>query len=175
MARPRSIPDADILGAVRDLMIGGGAKAVSFSSVSQATGLAGSSLVQRFGNRERMLRAALNDGWEVLMRRTEAAAAEAPRNAKGVSVFLKALARGDGGLVALLASRQRDPALRDAAEAWRTRMEAELALRMGAEDATPREAAAMAFAAWIGRMVWDGAGPGDARGFKLKSLTRYLG
>lgn len=179
MARPRSVPDADVLAAVRALIAAGGERAVSFSAAGQAAGLAPSSLVQRYDNRAGMIAAALADGWAVLGTRTEAAAAEAPHNAKGLPEFLKLVAKGEDGLIALLVPRQRAPALRDLAEAWRTRMEAEIALRIATDESRKasklREAAAMAFAAWLGRLLWDAAGPGGATGFKLKTIARQLG
>ncbi len=53
------ISDADVHSEVRRLLAEGGDKAVSFGSISKATGLAGPTLVQRFGSREGMLKAAL--------------------------------------------------------------------------------------------------------------------
>ncbi len=174
MSRPRSVPDTKVLAAVRALLAAGGERAASFAAVSQASGLAGSSLVQRYGNRQGMVRAALCDGWSDLMARTEAAAGAAPRGVKGGTGFLKQLERGCGDLIALLVPLQRDPALRDLAEGWRTRIEAELALRLGGEagQKPARDAAALAFAAWLGRLLWQQAGPGGATRLKLKTILR---
>ncbi|GHE04632.1 transcriptional regulator [Defluviimonas sp. 20V17] len=179
MSRPRSVPDAKVMSVVRKLLASGGERAASFAAVSQAAGLAGSSLVQRYGSRQGMVRAALVDGWSDLMARTEAAAGAAPRGAKGGTGFLKQLERGGGDLIALLAPRQRDPALRDLAEGWRARVEAELALRIGTGEgqkpARARDAATLAFAAWLGRLLWQQAGPGGATGLKLKTIVRGRG
>lgn len=170
--------DTQVLAAVRDLLAAGGEKAASFAAISSAAGLAGSSLVQRYGTQPGMVRAALADGWSELMTRTEAAAAAAPRSAKGGTVFLKHLARDGDRLIALLVPRQHDPMLRDLAEAWRARVEAELALRIGTQSgqkaARARDAAALAFAAWLGRLVWQQAGPGGATGLKLRTIVRGL-
>ncbi|WP_146010264.1 transcriptional regulator [Acidimangrovimonas sediminis] len=178
MSRPRSIPDAEVLGHVRALIAAGGGKSVTFSAVSRAAGLAGSSLVQRYGDRDAMVRAALADGWAVLMARTEEAAATAPRTAKGGADFLKLVAKAEDNLLSVLVPRQRAPELRDLAEAWRARMEAELALRVATDEKKParqREAAAVAFAAWLGRLMWEGAGPGGETGLKLKAIVRQVG
>ena len=51
MARPRTIPDPEIFAAIRALLAQGGDKAVAFSSVARATGLAAPTLVQRYGSR----------------------------------------------------------------------------------------------------------------------------
>lgn len=179
MSRPRSVPDTQVLAAVRALLAEGGERAASFAAVARAAGLAGSSLVQRYGSRQGMVQAALSDGWSELMARTETAAETAPRGVKGGTGFLKQLERGGGDLIALLVPRQRDPALRDLAEGWRARVEAELALRIGTEEGQKptraRDAATLAFAAWLGRLLWQQAGPGGATGPKLKTILRGRG
>ena len=58
MPRTRTIPDARVFAAVQDLLDRGGDKAVSFSTVATATGLAPPTLVQRYGSRDGMVRAA---------------------------------------------------------------------------------------------------------------------
>lgn len=172
MPRQRTIPDETVFATTRGLLAEGGDKAASFAAVARETGLAGSSLAQRYGSQEAMVRAALVDGWQVLMQRTEAAEAEAPLSLKGVPALLKTLGRACGREILLLVTHQADPELRAAAEAWRLRVEAALALRIGAEAPARAESAAMIFAAWQGRMLW----PGSARpDFRLKSVARRLG
>ncbi len=73
MARSKSIPDADVLSAVRALLAEGGDKAVSFGSVAQRTHLAPSTLAQRFGTVAAMRTAALRDGWLALTEATRTA------------------------------------------------------------------------------------------------------
>lgn len=165
MARPRTLSDTDIFAALRHLLATGGDKAVSFGSVARATGLAGASLVQRYGNREGMIRAALLDAWDGLDALTERAAAGAD-SAQG---FLKALgAEAQGaGEVALLAADFRDATLRARAEAWRGRVEVILTARL-----RDPEAAAMLFAAWQGQALWQAAG---GKGFRLKDAVKRLG
>ncbi|MBC2837518.1 transcriptional regulator [Paragemmobacter straminiformis] len=165
MARPRSLPDADVFSALRHLLAAGGDKAVSFASVARVTGLAGASLVQRYGSRDGMIRAALLAAWDGLDALTETAAAEA-ESAQG---FLKALGGGTPGAgdVALLAADFRDAALRARAEAWRARVEALLTARL-----RDPEAAAILFAAWQGQALWQMAG---GKGFRLKDAVKRLG
>lgn len=176
MSRPRSVPDPEVLAVVRGLLADAGDRGASFAAVAQAAGLAGSSLVQRYGSRDGMVEAALRDGWVVLMARTDAAAAAVPPGAKAAAGFLKQVARGGEGLIVLLAMHRRSAGLRDPAEAWRRRMEAELALRIGLEaghkPSKAREAAALAFAAWLGRLLWENAGPAGATGLKLRTIVR---
>lgn len=169
MARPRTIPDDEVFAAIRRLLAEGGEKAVAFSSVGRATGLAAPTLVQRYGSREGMLRAALAAAWDGLDAVTQRAEAEAPLNAKGAAALLKALGGGPGEL-GLLAVDFRDPELRDRAGAWRARVIAALATRLGG-GSRGREAAAILFAAWQGQALWQVAGE---RGFRLKDAVKRL-
>lgn len=168
MARPRTIPDAEIFAAVRRLLAAGGEKAVSFSTVARAGGLAAPTLVQRYSTRDSMVRRALLDGWDDLDRRTAEAEAGAGLTEKGAVALLKSLA--DMADLALLAADFRDADLRDRAAAWRMRVEAALAARLGG-GAKGREAAAMMFAAWQGQALWEAAG---GRGFRLKDAAKRL-
>lgn len=169
MARPRTIPDDEVFAAIRRLLAEGGEKAVAFSSVGRATGLAAPTLVQRYGSREGMLRAALAAAWDGLDTATQRAEAEAPLNPKGAAALLKALGGGPGEL-RLLAVDFRDPDLRARAEAWRARVIAALATRLGG-GSRGREAAAILFAAWQGQALWQVAGE---RGFRLKDAVKRL-
>jgi AcrR family transcriptional regulator len=172
MGRTRTIPDADIFAAIRTLLTEKGEKAVAFSSVARATGLAAPTLVQRYGSRDAMLRAALAAAWDALDAATDAAAGVAPLNAKGAAQLLKALS-GDGPEAAdltLLAADFRDPDLRARAAAWRATVEGALALRLGG-GARGREAGAILFAVWQGQALWRLAG---GRGFKLKDALKRL-
>jgi AcrR family transcriptional regulator len=172
MGRTRTIPDADIFAAIRGLLADKGEKAVAFSSVARATGLAAPTLVQRYGSREAMLRGALDAAWDSLDAATVAAEAEAALTAKGAVQLLRALSDSDGDTVdlSLLAADFRDPALRQRALAWRERVEAALALRLRG-GARGREAAAILFAAWQGQSLWQRAG---GRGFRLKDVVKRI-
>lgn len=172
MARPRSIPDAEIFAAIRLLLSRDGEKAASFGAVARATGLAAPTLVQRYGSQAGMIRAALLDAWDRLDAATTLAMADRDMTAKGAQTLLKALAdeAPDADGIALLASDFRDPALRDRAAAWRQRVEDALAQRLGA-GGKGRDAAAILFAAWQGQALWQVAG---GRSFKLKDAVRRL-
>ena len=107
MARPRSIPDDDIFAAIRTALARDGEKAVAFGPVAQMTGLAAPSLVQRYGSRDGMVRAALLDGWQKLAARTELVDDPHPHG------LLKALTEPATLMTdpALMAVTLRDPAL----------------------------------------------------------------
>lgn len=172
MGRSRTIPDDTIFLAIRMLLADGGDKAVAFSSVARATGLAAPTLVQRYGSRDAMLRAALMQAWDALDAATEAAEAESPLTAKGAALLLKTLSgeEAETADLALLAADFRDPALRARAASWRDRVEGALALRLGG-GARGREAGAILFAAWQGQALWQMAGE---RSFRIKDAVKRL-
>ena len=153
MARPRTVPDADVLDTVLELMAAGGPKAVTFGAVAGRAGLAASSLAERHGTLAGMMAAAEAHRWDRIAAATDRALAAAPDGPRGAIALLKALEdcrelRPD----ALSADLPR-------ALDWRRRMEAELSLRLGGGE-KGRTAAAMLLALWLGRMLWPrDAGP----------------
>ena len=170
MGRSKTLPDTDVFAALRQLLMQGGDKAVAFSSVAQATGLAAPTLAQRYGTRDAMVRAALQDGWDVLGKATERAVDEAPPTAKGATQILKALSASHLAEIALLVSEFRDPALRDPALAWRQSVMAALGPRLGGGN-KGQEAAALLFAVRQGQVLWHRAGGSDV---KLKDAVKRL-
>ncbi|EEW26268.1 DUF3156 family protein [Rhodobacter ferrooxidans] len=166
MARNKIIPDAEVYATIRALLAAGGDKAVAFASVARSTGLAAPTLVQRFGSRDRMLALALAASWDAMDAATIAAETEAEAGPKGAQALLKVLGAEAEVDLALLAVDFRDATLRARAEAWRARVEAALAARLG--DA---EAAALLFAAWQGQMLWRNVG---GKGFRLKDAVKRI-
>ncbi len=165
MPRRRIIPDAQVFAAIQRLLDEGGGKAVSFGSVSAATGLAPPTLVQRYGNRDGMVRAARHAAWDALERRSgEAIAGTADKGPQGL---LKAIGPVDP---AALAADLRDPELATRAAAWRAGVETALALRLGSGQKA-RESAALLFAAWQGQVLWSQAAE---PGFRLKDVVKRL-
>ena len=177
MARPRILSDDVIFVAILRLVSADGDRAVAFSSVARATGLAASTLVQRFGGRDAMLRAALGYWLDRLEAQITQVEPDAPYSAKGAAVLLKALGGADtlGPPAQLLAVILRDPGLRGRALELRHRIEALLAQRFSGSETTSSESArtkaAIAFAAWQGQQLWAGVGE---RGFRLREMVRAL-
>jgi AcrR family transcriptional regulator len=164
MPRTRLIPDDRIFAAIHALMDKGGDRAVSFSAVATATGLAAPTLVQRYGGRDGMVKAARLAFWQGQMTALTRAVVETAD--KGAPALMKALAPpGPAGLAVDLA----DPELTQAALAWRGAVEAAIALRLGT-GSRAREAAAVLVAAWQGQALW----ATDESGFKLKDLAKRL-
>lgn len=169
MARPRTLPDSQVFSAILQLIAAEGEKAVAFSAVSRATGLAGASLVQRYGGLPVMVEAALAWGWDRLDALASEVEAEVVAHDKGAQALLKALTERSASLpmTALLAASLRHARLRLRAAEWRARVEGLLAARL--HDA---ERASMLFSAWQGQILWEGAGE---KGFKLKDALKRLG
>lgn len=165
MPRTRTISDESVFATVQRLLGEGGEKAVSFGTVSLATGLAPPTLVQRYGTRDGMVRAARLAAWDALDRRmAEAVSSTADKGPQGL---LKALGFVDS---LALATDLRDPQLAKRAANWRSAVEAALAQRLGAGQKA-RESAALLFAAWQGQALWSGAGE---PGFRVKDAVKRL-
>lgn len=170
MSRPKLISDTAILAIVRDRLLRGGEKAVSFREVASATGLSAPALVLRFSNQNAMVSAALQNGWEDLCALAATRARTLGPSAKDLQEFLKQQADLID-IPALLAASMRDAQARTAASAYRTQIEDILANHFGG-GIKGRSAAAHIFAAWHGRMAWSEAG---GKTFRFSELIRSLG
>lgn len=172
MGRTKTVSDADVFAAIRQLLAAGGEKAVAFASVARATGLAGPTLVQRFGSRANMVQAAHLASWDALDHATATAISASELSAKGAQNLLKSLAEIQSATVdlAMLCMNLRDTVLRKRAKAWRQSVETTLGLQLGG-GSKGRGAAAVLFAAWQGQVFWNGAG---GKGFKIKDAVKTL-
>lgn len=164
MPRTRIIPDSRVFLSIQTLLADGGDRAVSFATVSAATGLAAPTLVQRYGSREGMVKAARMAAWAD--REAETAKAIAETADKGPQALLKALTPVDATGLAI---DGRDPDLAQRLAAWRAMVEAALALRLGSGQKA-REGAALLFAAWQGQAL---TAQGES-GFRLKDAVKRL-
>lgn len=174
MARPRTVPDATIFAAVRQLLRQGGDRAVSFGSVSRASSLSAPSLAQRYGSRARMIADALEAGWTGLEAATALADAEAPQSTKGAAAFLRALENAEddlGAAILVLTSGFRDPALCARAAVWQRQVVTALALRLGKGGEPDTDAGESMFALWQGRLIWSAV---SDPGFKMKQVMRRV-
>ena len=165
MPRTRTVPDTKVFAVIQRLLGAGGDKAVSFGSVSKATGLAPPTLVQRYGSRDGMVRAARLAAWEELEHRT--ALAISGTADKGPQGLLKAIGPVD---VLAIAYDLGNADLAPRADGWRKGVETALTLRLGGGPKA-RESAALLFAAWQGQALWSQAGDPS---FRLKDAVKRL-
>ncbi len=170
MSRPKIISDAAILAIVRERLLRGGEKAVSFREVSAATGLSAPALVLRFGSQAAMVSAALQMAWADLAKLAQSAAQDMGRSPKEVQEFLK-LQADQVDIPALLSHSLRDSAARAAAAAYREGVEVILSDHFGGGIAG-RNSAGLIFAAWQGRLAWGDAG---GKTYRLGELIRTQG
>ncbi|NYH93206.1 TetR/AcrR family transcriptional regulator [Actinopolymorpha rutila] len=129
MPRKRTVPDEALLSTALSIVRASGPDALSFGSLAARVDLAASTLVQRFGSRANLLRAALLFAWDRLDEETARACAEAPAGPEGVVDLLVRLTgqydpgdSADSGDFAdqlmLLREDLRDPVLRARGQAW---------------------------------------------------------
>lgn len=169
MARKKLISDIELQTLILAQLLTEGDKAVSFASVSALCGLAPPTLVQRYGSRDAMVKAAILAGWDQLQAVTVAASDDAFVSAKGAQAMLKEVAASIN-IPALLAESHRDKDLNSRATAWRSQLELALSGCLGG-GTKGREAGALMFAAWQGRLMWDTAG---GKSFRLGEALRRL-
>lgn len=170
MSRNKLISDTQVLSTVVDHLLKSGQKSVTFAAIAKEVGLSPPTLVQRFGSCSSMVIAALSMAWDQLDAQTHLFCDDALNSGKGVQAILKGLSNPLNSAVLLAASMQ-EPSVSGRAKAWRNTIETALAVRLGGGP-KGRDAAAMVFAAWQGRLLWDGAG---GKGFRLGDAVKRLG
>jgi AcrR family transcriptional regulator len=123
MPRSKSLSDEAVLESALTLMRERGPDALSFGTLARATGLSGATLVQRFGTKPGLIKAATSHAWDRLDRATSEAIASAPDGTEGVVALLVALS-GYGDIetyadnLLILREDLRDPDLRARGRAW---------------------------------------------------------
>ncbi len=165
MPRHKTLSDPDVLDAALTLMHGKGPEGLTFASLAAATGLSGATLVQRFGNKAALRRAALIHAWDGLDRRTATLAAAVPRTPAGAIRLLTGLSRNYGGIEryadGLLVLREdlKDPVLRARGAAWRDTLSATLDACFREVPTAPENVGILLLAQWQGALLWWGFDP----------------
>ena len=181
MPRKRSVSDESILDDALRLAETRGPAALTFSALSAEVGLAPATLVQRFGTKAGLLRAALLRAWDHLDAATAAADAAAPEGPDGVVELVTALSRQydpseDADQILLLREDLRDPVLRARGRTWIAALAAAVERRLpGAEPGVGR----LVVAQWQGSLtVWQFHREGEldvALGEAVAALLDALG
>jgi AcrR family transcriptional regulator len=165
MPRKKTLSDEDVLSSALRLMHAEGPEAVTFAALADATGLAGATLVQRFGSKARLRQAALLHAWDGLDARTAALAARVPKTPAGAVRLLVGLSKDYGGIEAyaegLLVLREdlRDPVLRARGARWRDVLSAALDACFAQVPDAPKGVGLMLAAQWQGALLWWGFDP----------------
>lgn len=156
MPRPKSLSDKAVLESALALMRRDGPDGISFGALARETGLSGATLVQRFGTKPGLVKAATSHAWDQLDRATEAAIATAPNGPDGVVALLVALS-GYGDIetyadnLLILREDLRDPDLRARGRAWHGVLLEAIAARLPGQD---EAAAAVILDVWQGSLLW---------------------
>lgn len=168
MARPKTVSDDALYAHLLATLAEAGEKSLSFGVLSRRCGLAPATLAQRFGSVDVMVRSALLAEWSRLCTAVESSESDSSVSAKGAQALLKRLPSPSAAVLAL---SMRDSETREAAENWRLLVEAALTMRRGGGQ-KGREAAALIFAAWQGRQLWESAG---GKSFRLSEMLKAFG
>ncbi|WP_421759675.1 TetR family transcriptional regulator [Devosia sp.] len=162
MSRPRTISDASVTDTVAALLVQTGPGGLTFASAAAATGLSPATLVQRFGSRDALLRAALLSMWDQADRETAAADAAQAISAEGAIDVLTQLSAGYGsgeaaaeGLL-LLREDYRDPVLRARGAAWNVALATALGRRLSDDAADQQRLGRLMASQWQGAVLWWG-------------------
>ncbi len=166
MPRPRTIPDDALLDAALGVMRGHGPAGVTFAAVAAASGLAAATLVQRFGSKPALLRAALSRAWDLLDARTAELDAAAPPTVTGAVALLVELSAGYGGVgdsyadgLLVLREDLRDPALRARGRRWGGALAEALGRRLADADGPRPDLGRLMASQWQGAVLWWGFDP----------------
>lgn len=182
MPRARTLSDEQVLDLALALIHREGPDAATFAAVSKASGLSASTLVQRFGSKASMLRAALLRAWDRLDAETARLAEECPKTPEGAVMLLAGLSKDYGsdpatyaeGLL-LLREDLRDPALRARGAEWGKLLAAAIAERLKGVDGAPADIGLLAISQWQGALIWWGFDPqGSLVDHVSSHLRRFL-
>ena len=157
MPRQKILADRDVLESALGVIRERGPDGLTFASLAKACGLSGATLVQRFGSKPALLKAAMLHAWDLLDASTEEVIAAAPHSGEGVVQLLLALSHGYGDIetyadgLLLLREDLRDPELRDRGKAWQAVLAEAIATRLPGHSPG---IASLILDLWQGSLLW---------------------
>ncbi|MEQ9811235.1 MAG: TetR family transcriptional regulator [Azospirillaceae bacterium] len=164
MPRPKSLSDREVLETANRLLHAHGPEGLSFGKLARACGLSSSTLVQRFANKDGLMRATLMHAWDGLDARTASLAARLPRSPEGAVRLLVALSQDYGDIeryadnLLILREDLRDPVVRARGKAWKGALSAVLedcfAGQPGMVPGVVPGIGLMLAAQWQGALLW---------------------
>jgi len=182
MTRPKTQSDEKVLETAYRLMHADGPEALTFERLARASGLSGSTLVQRFKNKALLKQRTLLYAWDGLDRKTEDVAGSVPRTPAGAVELLVALSSGYGDIESyaegLLVLREdlRDPILRERGAAWKAALSTMLADCFAGVPGIPDDIGLLMAAHWQGSLLWWSFEPNDMElaTYVEHSLKRFV-
>jgi len=178
--RPRTQTDEAVLEAALVLMRRGGPAALTFAALAKTSGLAGATLVQRFGGRDALLEAALQRAWDQLDDLTAQTDLEYAETPIGAVALLVALSGPYGGPedhaegLLLLREDFRHAALRARGVAWGKQLARALGRRLSADPQRQPVLGRMMASQWQGALLWWGfARDGDVGAYVRRELEAW--
>lgn len=160
MARQRSIPDEIIVETALALMSQLGPEALTLAEVCNIVSLSPATLLQRFGSKDALKRAALEFAWDRLEAATTQADTEQPETFEGALAVIAAMSpQSDdlpdfaGGLL-LLREDLRDPVLRARGVAWLQALSLALGRRLTPEPERQAVLGRLMVNQWQGTQIW---------------------
>jgi len=160
MARTKRLSDETVLDAALELIHRRGPDALTFGSLSEASGLSPATLVQRFQDKPKLMQAALLRAWEGLDRKTAQLADELPKTPEGAVTLLVGLSGSYGGIEdyaeGLLVLREdfRDPVLRERGARWKAQLGKALDACFAGMSSAPNGIGLLMASQWQGSLLW---------------------
>jgi AcrR family transcriptional regulator len=160
MARPKTIPDEQVLDSLLKALMVSGPDGLTFTVASRACGLSPATLVQRYGARGALVEAVLLRAWDRLDAQTEAADAEEALTPEGaIDLLLRLMPpetaeRDASNGLLLLREDIRNPVLRRRGAAWGHRLAAALGRRLSTDPARGERLGWQMASLWQGAHTW---------------------
>ena len=181
MPRTKTQSDEALVAIALGVVRAGGPEALTFDAVARASGLSASTLVQRFGTKAALKRAALMSAWDALDSRTQAAAQAAKRTPDGAIAMLVELSAGYGDVaqyaegLLLLREDLRDPELRARGRSWRDALTTALDVCFAETPSAPPDVGLLLAGQWQGALLWWSFDPqGPVEHYVERSLRRFV-
>ena len=182
MARLKTVSEEGVLDAAAEVLGKAGPAGLTLAAVGAIAGLSPATLVQRYGTREALMRAALLRMWDRLDEATARADARhpaTPEGAVGLLVSLTGRYSGSGdedmaqGLL-LLREDFRDPALRARGVAWGDVLARALGRRLSGDTERAEMLGRLMASQWQGCLIWWGfSREGALRSYVRRELTDW--
>ncbi|MGY5776907.1 TetR/AcrR family transcriptional regulator [Rhizobium sp. LEGMi135b] len=160
MARHKSISDEAVLDAVLDQMLAVGPSNLTFAQAGKAAGLSPATLVQRYGDKDTLIQAALLHAWDLLDQATALADLEEPLTSEGaIRLLLRLVTRENAeknetdGLL-ILHEDIRNPILRARGAAWGAALAAALGRRLTGDASKATSLGWQMAGVWMGARIW---------------------